>query len=399
MTVRRAYHARVSALLFVVVTLLLGAGAANSQNNLLFLVFGLAVGALLVSGIVSGQMMMGLTIRRELPAVGSVGEPLTIRYEVTNSNRFFPGFALRVSEVRSASFLPGASPAPTWQALIPPPNACVANVSAGESVSVFATVAPHRRGAALFTGVRLTSAFPFGIVTKSVSVEHRGVIPILPRVVRLRRDATAALLGRAEVGASAAPQRGRGEDFYGLREYSPGDSRRAISWRASARLGSLVVREHAAPRAGILMIVLNMADRPLRARGWKDVDEPLEDAITLVASLLVDALARGMDAGLAVPDQKLLFPPASGSRHRAVLLSALASIDAQRSRAGQADTDEIDAVVARLAPQAARVVVHAGPVDPTVGPHDARHLSSIDLLRLTLETDRAAPVLAAGAAS
>lgn len=395
MIVRRAYHTPVSGSLFVLVTLLLGAGAANSQNNLLFLVFGLAIGAVLVSGIISGQMMMGLLVRRELPEVGAVGEPLTIRYEVSNSNRFFPGFALTVTEIDSPSFLPEGSPKPSWQGLIPPPRACVANVGAGDSVSVFVTITPLRRGLAGFTGVRLTSAFPFGIITKSVMVEHRGVIPILPRVVRLRRDATAALLGRAQVGASAAPQRGRGDEFYGLREYSSGDSLRAISWRASARLGALVVRENAAPRAGILMIVLSMPDRPAPSRDPSDIDQPLEDAITLVASLLVDAMARGMDAGLAVPEQRLLLAPSAGSRHRATLLHALASIDPNRAAEDQTDPEEIDAIVARLAPQAARVVVHAGPVDPTVGPRDARHLSSADLQRLLFEADRPADALVA----
>lgn len=397
MIVRRAYHAPVSGILFIVVTLLLGAGAANSQNNLLFLVFGLAVGAVLVSGIVSGQMMMGLLVRRELPEVGAVGEPLTIRYEVSNGNRFVPGFALRVSEIDFASFLPAGAPAPTWQRLLPPPRACVANVGPRESVSVFVTITPQHRGLASFTGVRLTSSFPFGIATKSVSVEHRSVVPILPRVVRLRRDATAALMGRAEVGSSAAPQRGRGDDFYGLREYSSGDSQRAISWRASARLGTLVVRENAAPRAGILMIVLSMPDQAGAAPGA--IDEPLEDAITLVASLLVDALSRGMDAGLAVPEQGLLIAPAAGSRHRAALLSALASIDAERRAGAADDTEELEALVARLAPQAARVVVHAGPVDPTVGPRDARHLSASDLHRLAFDADRSiAPAEAIGGA-
>ncbi len=388
MILRRAYHQPLPGLLFVVVTLLIGLGAANSQNNLLFLVFGLAVGAFLVSGIVSGPMMMGLSVQRELPEVGVVGEPLTISYEVTNTNRFFPAFALRVSEIQSASFLPPGEPAPSWQGLVAPPHASIAHVGPHESVNVFTTIIPNRRGVARFTGVRLKSSFPFGIFTKSVSMERRGVIPILPRVLRLRHDATAALMGRAEVGSSAAPQRGRGDDFYGLREFTSGDSKRSISWRSSARLGSLVVRENAAPRAGILMVILNLGDRPA-ADGARnsEVNQTLEDAISLAASLLVDAMGRGMDAGLSVPQQQILLPPGSGARHRFGLLSALASIN-ELTTGDSVDAEDTGASVSRIAPSAARVVVHSGEVDPTFGPLDAHHLSSRELGDLAIDLDR-----------
>lgn len=384
MTVRRAYHAPMSAVLFAGATLLLGVGATNSQNNLLFLAFGVAVATFVVSGFVSGRMMMGITARRELPEAGAVGEPLTIRYEVTCANRLVPGFAVRVGEVASSSFLPKA-PAPSWAGLMPPPQACVAHIGPGETVSVFTTVTPARRGVARFTGVQLKTSFPFGVFTKSVSVEDCAELPILPRMLRLRREVTAALMGRAPLGAASAPQRGAGDDFYGLREYQPGDSSRVISWRATARLGAPVVREHATPRSGALMVILNLDDGGAGPASEEDV----EQAITLAASLIADTIAQGLDVGLAAPSHDVLLPLGSGARRRFAALSALASIDSSTRRSTPVSSDELTRTLARLAPRAARVVVHAGAVDPTFGPPDAAHLSSHDLTSLALEPEPA----------
>ncbi|XOV76788.1 MAG: hypothetical protein ACFHWZ_08095 [Phycisphaerales bacterium] len=62
--VARRYHMHSGGVFYIVVTVLLGIGSINSQNNLLFIVFGVALGAMLVSGVVSGAMMMGLEVDR-----------------------------------------------------------------------------------------------------------------------------------------------------------------------------------------------------------------------------------------------------------------------------------------------------------------------------------------------
>ncbi len=66
---------------------------------------------------------------------------------------------------------------------------------------------------------------------------------VLPRFVSLVRTPRVH-----ELEASvAAPRAGSGTELFGVREYRPGDSRRRIHWRSSARLGDLVVREYEPP--------------------------------------------------------------------------------------------------------------------------------------------------------
>jgi uncharacterized protein (DUF58 family) len=66
---------------------------------------------------------------------------------------------------------------------------------------------------------------------------------VLPRFASLTRHPRVH-----ELEASvAAPRAGSGTELFGVREYRPGDSRRRIHWRSSARHGELVVREYEPP--------------------------------------------------------------------------------------------------------------------------------------------------------
>ncbi len=87
--------------MYAFVTVLVGMGAVNSQNNLLFAAFGVSMAAVLVSGFVSGAMLLGLRVKREAVEPTRAGEPLSVRYEVTNTGRFMPALGLRVEEASS----------------------------------------------------------------------------------------------------------------------------------------------------------------------------------------------------------------------------------------------------------------------------------------------------------
>src|SRR3954447_7197460 len=62
-------------LVYSAMMLFMGLAAVNSQANLLFGVFGLMVGILLVSGVISRVVLKRLTVKRSLPAHGVVGRP------------------------------------------------------------------------------------------------------------------------------------------------------------------------------------------------------------------------------------------------------------------------------------------------------------------------------------
>lgn len=378
MRVRRRYHGGLTTLLLVGLVILLGIGALTSENNLLFLVFGITLGAGIASGFLSGAMMMGLRAERLAPHAGAVGQPMVVRYVVTNSSRWMPAFALRVEEVSWDSRGPAARE--SWTRLLHRPVAFVAYLPPRGRVEVSAVVTPIARGVAHLSAVRVSSAFPFGLVRKSCSFEDRRELPVQPRVARLRSDATSRLVSRADLGATATALRGRGDEFYGLREYTPGDSPRLIAWRSSARLGSLVVRENTAPAAGQVWVLLHLG----ASQGG-----PREDAIVLAASLIAHAQATGVEPGLSIVDKGVSIAPASGGgAGRAVgsMMIALARLD----EPADAERNTRDPGAA-IPPRATSIVVHAEAVDPTLGPEGARHVSARDLASLTVgsASDRA----------
>lgn len=385
--IHRHYHFGYPGLLYILVTLLLAIGAINSQNNLLFLAFAIAIAAGIASGLISGAMMWGATVERTLPPGATAGSPMTIRYTIRNSNRFLPLFAVTVQESDAPSDRRGA--APTWPRHLRPRRGALLHLMPGESAEIPVVFTPYRRGTAEFSGVMLVTAFPFGFVRKSVTCVSRSSIVVAPRTERLRRDSTSNLLSRAESGLTSAPVLGRGDEFYGVRGYVAGDSARFISWRATARTGSLVVREQTAPAAGSLWVVLNF-NAPLSTRDYSD-DDPTEQAVVLAASLIDAALSAGVEVGLAAPDCGLVMPPGGTQRQRPALMAALAEAGPPTGPGGSRPGSNVP----DLAPhRAACIVVHAGGIDPAFGPPGARHLSAADLARLTLS--RSAPFVESG---
>src|SRR3954451_3154248 len=77
-------------LVFCSMMMFMGLAAINSQANLLFGVFGLMIGVLLVSGTISKLVLRRLSVQRVLPETAVVGRPATLSYEFGNSKRFWP---------------------------------------------------------------------------------------------------------------------------------------------------------------------------------------------------------------------------------------------------------------------------------------------------------------------
>ena len=75
--------------------------------------------------------------------------------------------------------------------------------------------------------------------------------------------------------------------FHALRAYEPGDDRRYVHWRTSARTGQLMVRQFEETRRSQLTIVFN-ADRRCYAS-----EEEFELAVSIMASLAVQVMLDG----------------------------------------------------------------------------------------------------------
>ena len=373
----RRYHLHPPGVLYVAISVVLGIGAINSQNNLLFVVFGVALSALLFSGFLSGAMLMGVTVERRPLTPVPAGQPLRVTYAVHNRNRFIPAFALSISERR-----PRRRAANRWTSLISTPTAFAAQVGPRSTLRVSAAVRTRRRGAAALDVIVVSSSFPFGVFRKSIRVSQPEQLVVLPATRRLSPAIFQSIHARARRGDTTGSNRGRGDEFYGLRDYSRGDSPRYIAWKASARSGTLVTRLTTDQTSSVLRVLLLLEDP---ATGDHDATEHTnESTITLAASLIEEANARQIHVGLCAPQCAIRLEPGATSRHRINLLRALALIDLDALEPEPAGITPFGAAGANLviAPHARR---HA------LAPPDVPMLASDALSRWALDPDPAPP--------
>lgn len=84
-----------------------------------------------------------------------------------------------------------------------------------------------------------------------------------------------------------------GLEFYGMREYVPGDDLRRIVWRASARMGKLMVRE---AEEGITDHITIILDTDRGSHSWEgDHSESFETGVRAAASLAYRHLGDGYE--------------------------------------------------------------------------------------------------------
>jgi uncharacterized protein (DUF58 family) len=125
-----------------------------------------------------------------------------------------------------------------------------------------------------------------------------------------------------------------GLEFYGMREYKPGDDLRRIVWRATARTGRVMVREAEQGITDHITIVLD-TDRGAHSRDGNGVSESFEAGVRAAASLGVRHLREGYEIRCETNAGPLTRPlRAAGSQ--LMLLDGLARIDMTREPVSKA---------------------------------------------------------------
>ena len=258
---------------FVGITLGVGFAAINTANNLLYLLLGMLLALIVVSGIMSELSLRDLTVLRRLPLRAQVGRAHLVEIEVYNHKRRVPSYAIEVEDLRAGQ---------------PADKRCFFLKISPKSAQVAAyRRTPTRRGRDVHVGFRIATRFPFGLFEKSREVPADGDLVIYPAVDPVQLAATGQ--GRSP-GADTMVGRGRGEEFVGVKLMRDGEDPRDVHWRKSAAVGQMVMRERAREMRPDVTLTLD-AIRPVGAG-----DEWLasfERGIREVASRSVAHLKRG----------------------------------------------------------------------------------------------------------
>jgi uncharacterized protein (DUF58 family) len=261
---------------FLVLTFGIGIAAINTGNNLLYLLLAMMLSLIVISGVLSEQMLKRIEIARRLPADAFAHRPAAAAFVVGNGHRRLPLFSLHIADV------PAGGAGTTGTQLL--------HVLPRGLVRAPYTVQYARRGRHALEGVKITTRFPFGLIAKSASLPLPADVIVYPELRPLPPDLFRELsaIGREH----AAARRGTGSGLYNLREYQVGDDARAIHWKTTARQAHLIVRESEAEDDRTATLALPTA-RPavLHTEAHEPADQAFEEAVSLTASL-ADYFAR-----------------------------------------------------------------------------------------------------------
>jgi uncharacterized protein (DUF58 family) len=296
--------------LFCVLAVLVGLAAGQSQGALAFVLFGVMLGTLLLSGLISRRMVLAVAVGRDMADRAWQNQTMHLAYSLSNGTKRNACLGLRVEEAGA----PGVESVGGFCLQLPPR----AVFRAG------ARFAARRRGKVDLKGISVSTSFPFGLVDAIRTVECPRELVIWPALGQLKRR----LLDRGAVEtSSAAPSGATGgqDEFFGLREYREGDSPRWIHWRRSATRRVPVVREMARPLPEMLWLIVDtwMPDRFAATLARR------EKLLRFAATVVDYALARGYRVGLliCVGGQVRAISPSEGRGQRSDLLDALAEAD------------------------------------------------------------------------
>jgi uncharacterized protein (DUF58 family) len=272
--------------------------AMNTGNNLLFLILASLIALILMSGILSSITLSGVELRLDLPPHIFAGEPLRATVELQNQKQTLPSFALRVEAAKAQiAMTPAMLETPVYFPYLPKRG----------KVQQSVPMTFLRRGAHRHEAFRIVTRFPFGFLQKARHVDLKAEALVYPSV-EPTQEFLEILPGLQ--GALESVTKGRGQDLYGLRDYVSSDSVRHVHWKASARSGSLMVREFTREDDCRILLVLdphisamlnsNSAATSLTA------GERFERAVAVCASLAWhflerDTLLQFRTAGIETP--------------------------------------------------------------------------------------------------
>jgi uncharacterized protein (DUF58 family) len=139
-----------------------------------------------------------------------------------------------------------------------------------------------------------------------------------------RRARLAPRRTRPWFGQVPSRQIGIGTDFWGVRDYLPGDEVRRINWKAFARLDRLFSNEYEGERSGDVVIVL---DARREAFVGTETDNPIEHGVRAALGIAENVLASRNRVGLIVQRDVLDWvPPAFGRKQLYRILDHLVHV-------------------------------------------------------------------------
>ena len=175
-------------------------------------------------------------------------------------------------------------------------------------------ISSRHRGLINVGPARSVRSDALGLLRRVRSWDEPVVLHVHPRTVRIPFDATGFQLDVE--GVATGKLSSSDVSFHALRDYEPGDDRRAVHWQSTARLGKLIVRQYEETHRSHHVIVLDTS-----RDAWDH--DTFETAVSVAGSLGLANLRESRPVSLSTTEGWL----PSGVAMR--LLDALSEVKAR----------------------------------------------------------------------
>ncbi len=172
----------------------------------------------------------------------------------------------------------------------------IARLPAGAAVSHKYSLRCARRGVYDIGPLVAITSDPLGLTQRENEVAGKFELLVHPRIEEVSDRPLTRQFEDPPIRPPVSKPFPTGFEFYGMREYKPGDDLRRIVWRASARMGKLMVREAEQGITDRITIILD-TDRGTHSRDG-EYSESFETGISAAASLAARHLRDGYELRL-----------------------------------------------------------------------------------------------------
>ena len=270
--------------IYILITFLIGVGAVNTGNNLLYLISSLMLSLLILSGIGSVWNLLFLDVYLSPP---------------TEIYAHIPAlFNLIIRRKKGRSyFLECETPFGSTQLPI-----------VKDKIEIPFWLTFPERGKIEINNLKIQSGFPLGFFNRFRVFSSKLEILVYPKP--LFRPLP-LLSGTSRGGEKLSLSQGElSDEASGLRDYRESDPLKWVEWKASARRGNMVVREFYYLEGDVLMIDLKTLPRP-----W---EQQLSEACYLV----LEGAKRRLAIGLSLPEKEITAR--KGNKQKQIILETLA---------------------------------------------------------------------------
>lgn len=205
----------------------------------------------------------------------------------------------------------------------------ITSLSSGATVSHYYSLRAGRRGVFQVGPLVAVAGDPLGLAQRETIICEPFELLVHPRVELVSDRPLTRQFEDPPIRPPVSKPWPSGLEFYGMREYVPGDDLRRIVWRASARTGKIMVREAEQGITDKVTILLD-TDRTNHSNDGEGLSESFEAGIRVAASLGVRHLREGYEVKFEANSGRLTRS-LRGPNSQLLALDALARVDLDRA--------------------------------------------------------------------